>query len=255
MLQCCTSRKTLSTPPYLYIDASFPFKRTFAFERNTKLVLSLMSPGINMPDAMKSLQNGLLATVVRGNQHSLQRAKERHIESDSVAESWPWLDYRLLCVLGINSGTEYASLSRPLFITTQIIVYSPHKEIWLCMFRVLIMFAGTHRNRTFYICHTCCTLTHMPKARPDTHCCMYRSRRNTHAHSHTALCCSTAHKARRYFRNPNKNAKQYEIFNIQPALQWIINQLTQCLGKCDLSLRLQWSWLIWKNMKRRCSNQ
>lgn len=57
------------------------------------MVLFIMSHGISVHDAMKSLQNGLLATVVRGNRHSLQtahqalqREKERHTESDSVVE-------------------------------------------------------------------------------------------------------------------------------------------------------------------------
>jgi len=59
------------------------------------LVLFIVSHGVSVPDAMKSLQNGLLATVVRGNLHSLQTAQrerereregETHIESDSVVE-------------------------------------------------------------------------------------------------------------------------------------------------------------------------
>lgn len=60
------------------------------------MVLFIVSHGgISVPDAMKSLQSGLLATVVRGNRHPLQtahrashreRERVRHIERDGVVE-------------------------------------------------------------------------------------------------------------------------------------------------------------------------
>lgn len=59
-------------------------------ERKSQSVIFIVSHGASMPDAMTSPLRGLLATVVRGNQLSLQtahRASQRHIESDSVAES------------------------------------------------------------------------------------------------------------------------------------------------------------------------
>ena len=45
-------------------------------KRKCGLVLFIMSPGRSVRDAMKSLRSGLLATVVRGNQHSLQTAHQ-----------------------------------------------------------------------------------------------------------------------------------------------------------------------------------
>lgn len=66
---------------------------------------------------MKSLQNGLLATVVRGNRHSLQtahqalqREKERHTESDSVVEGWPWQNNRFLLLHGFGGNIIFVSI-------------------------------------------------------------------------------------------------------------------------------------------------
>lgn len=70
-------------------------------------------------DAMKSLQNGILATVVKGNQHSLQaahrasgREKARHTESDSVFQSWPRLNYLSPRLPGIRTNTIFKLQNR-----------------------------------------------------------------------------------------------------------------------------------------------
>lgn len=55
------------------------------------------------------------------------RERETHIESDSVVESWPWLNCCLLCLYGINGNTIFASLIQinhlPPYVLTHIMVH------------------------------------------------------------------------------------------------------------------------------------
>lgn len=66
-------------PPYLNAHLS---------KKESELILFIVSHGMSMPDAMKSFQNGFLATVVTGNQHSLQTAHRALQREREIHREW-----------------------------------------------------------------------------------------------------------------------------------------------------------------------
>lgn len=166
------------------------------WEGKTELVLFIVSHGRSVLNAMKSLQNGFLATVVRGNQHSpqtahraLQRARGGETHSDSMVEGWPWLNYRLLHLYVVSGDTVFAFPNPDSSSTHHMSLHSHNgsqkslflftSELWLYVFRVPILFAGTntHGNLTyFYISDTC------------SHTCPKHGQTLTTAWTHPVTC-------------------------------------------------------------------